>query len=213
MHKYSVVIADSQYLVRYALRHLLGSMPDFAVTGEAMDAEELGDILSVQQPDILMIDYRSSGFKLEVIKKIRDHFPTLKIVILSRDEDKENIFRVLDWGVNGYLTKYCDEREIMDALRAALRDDKFYCTRVLDYLLESSLKPAQQKQDTPLSPREVEVVQLISKGLVAKEIAALLNLSPHTIYTHRKKIMKKLNLRSASELVRYAVDAGLLAND
>jgi DNA-binding NarL/FixJ family response regulator len=213
MGKKSVVIADNQYLVRYALHHLLSSMSDFAVIGEAIDTEELEKVLAESQVDILLIDYLSADFELEMIEEIRRQFPRLKIVVISPDERKDKILQVLDCGVNAFLTKYCDEGEIIDALRAVLRDDKYFCTRVIDYLLEKSLQGSTRKQNIPLSPREIEVVQLIAKGLVAKEIAALLNLSPHTIYTHRKKIMKKLKLKSATQLVRYAVDAGLLANE
>lgn len=206
----SIVIADSQYLIRFALKQIVEKELHLHLMAEVESEQDLLAFLeSSPLPDIIMIDYFEEGFQLDSIRKVRSACPETSLLIISADENKKNILQSLEWGVNGFLTKSCDEEEIKDAIKASLNKDKFFCTRVLDYLLEESFGPKEKAPaPTPLSKREIEVVQLIAKGLVAKEIAALLNLSTHTIYTHRKKIMKKLNLKSASQLVRYAVQHG-----
>ena len=211
--KVSVFIADGQYLTRYALKRLVLSKPHLHWLGEAKNEDELLEFVGKQSPQILMIDYYEEGFALSSIKRVKEISPTTKIIIVSADDTKRNIFSTIEWGINAFLTKSCDEEEISDALKATINDDKYFCSKVLNYLIERSVSGRPTKTLTPLTSREIEVVQLIAKGLVAKEIGALLNLSPHTVYTHRKKIMHKLELKSSSELVLYAMNAGLVAND
>jgi len=214
MKIYTVAIADSQFLVRYALKQMIQDLEPYQVIGEALNEDDLGLLFKEQVPDLLFIDHLAAGFSLENIQFYAKNFPQTRIIVLSADENRRNIFKALECGINAYLTKFCDDQEIKDALRLAAKDEKYFCARVLDYLVEKSLNIFQTPAPTAtLSPREIEVVQLIAQGLVAKEIGALLNLSPHTIYTHRKKIMRKLAMKSTSELVRYAIQEGIIAND
>lgn len=211
----SIIVADSQYLIRFALKQIVRTESHLALVGEVGSEEELIELLQKgSRPDIIMMDYFEDGFQLSTVKKIRSICPKSSIIIISSDEHKENILQTLEWGVNGFLTKFCDEEEIRDAIKASINKDKFFCSKVLDYLLEKTFgKETEAQAPMPLSKREIEVVQLIARGLVAKEIASLLNLSPHTVYTHRKKIMKKLGLKSASELIKFAVQQGLVSLD
>ena len=207
-----IFIADSQFLIRFGLKTVLSEIPNVEVVGEATDEEELIYGLMETPADIVIIDYNEDGFSLNTIKKIRQIKADLKLIIISTDEERSNIFQVLEDGINAFLTKSCGQHEIQDALHAAQTDGKYFCSKVLDYLIERSLgKSNPSKENTKqLTPREIEIVQLVAKGLIAKEIAALLHLSTHTIYTHRKKIMKKLALKSSSELFMYAVQNGLV---
>ena len=227
MQKTSITLADSQYLIRVGLKHLLSQNGAFEVVSEAEDEEELFEQLQQQQPQVVIIDYdQPESFSRATLDRIRKQWPQVGLLIISDDDVKESIYGVLQLGVNSYLTKSCDEEEIIDAVKATAKSEKFFCTRVLDYLLEKSFSnddsgqasaatPPDEVscQPTPLSPREIEIVQLIARGLIAKEIASELNLSTHTIYTHRKNIMRKLGLSGASELVLYAVNMGLVKSD
>lgn len=208
----TIAIADAQLLIRTGLRHLLQGMNNISVLFEAADEEELFDELSRQLPDILILDYNHPDqFTLQSALKVRKLFPQLPLLIISDDNQKDQIFQLLENGVNCFITKTCDQQEIKDAIRSATGTQKFFCGKVVDYLLEKSFaRPVDDCNPTPLSPREIEVVQLIAKGLIAKEIAHELHLSTHTIYTHRKNIMKKLQLNSSSELMLYAVSNGLV---
>jgi DNA-binding NarL/FixJ family response regulator len=216
MKQHSVLLADEQPLVRLALRQLLSQKGQYFVVGEVGNEEELIASLKINQPDLVVMDYsQSDNFRPGSVAKIRSISPLSQILIISADIRKENIFQVLELGVTSFLTKTCGTNEILDAAQATLKGDKFFCTRVIDFLLEKSFAKATDVScaPTPLSNREIEIVQLSAKGLIAKEIADVLNLSTHTVYTHRKNIMKKLHISSASELVLYAVNKGLVQNE
>lgn len=206
-----VVIADSESLVRIGLSYLLRDKTDCEVVGMATNETQLSELLKTYKPDILILDYNQprhfSPETLELVKKLS---PKTKLLIISGDEDKRTIYRVLETGVNSYLSKHCDEKEILDALEATAKGEKFYCTNVLNHLLEKSFPKPDKCDPLPLTPREIEIVQLVAEGLIAKEIASRLHLSTHTVYTHRKNIMKKLKLGSTSELVRWAIQEGIV---
>ncbi len=211
MQKSAVIIADAHYLTRVGLRHILAELPACELVGEASTELQLLHKLRTTQADIVILDYAQPGkFSSETVDKVRETSPNARLIIISGDNDKKAIYQVLESGVNSFLTKHCGEKEILDALEATARNEKFYCTNVLNYLLEKSFPKEADCSPTPLSPREVEIVRLVANGLIAKEIGGKLNLSTHTVYTHRKNIMKKLKLGTVSELVRYALQEGLV---
>ncbi len=211
MEKLSVVLADSQYLIRVGLRHILNTLPECEIAGEATNERDLLELLQQRKPAILVLDYNQPGrFSTETIYKARKTSPNTNILIISADEEKSSIYQVLESGVNSYLSKQCDQKEIIDAVYALGKGEKFYCTNVLNHLLEKSFPKEVDCTPTPLSPREIEIVRLVASGLIAKEIASKLNLSTHTVYTHRKNIMKKLRFSTTSELVLYAVNMGIV---
>jgi DNA-binding NarL/FixJ family response regulator len=207
----SILIADSQYLIRFGLRKLLSQIDGLKVIAEAVNDEDLAAELKATQPNVVILDYNQpTHFSTDTVIKIKQISPNTNVLIISDDNQKHGIYQVLEYGVNSYLTKTCGEEEIIDAVKATAKGEKFFCNNVLNYILEKSFPREDDCSPTPLSPREIEVVTLVASGLIAKEIASELNLSTHTIYTHRKNIMKKLNLSSASELVLYAVNNGMV---
>lgn len=212
MDPITIVLADEQHLVRTGLKQVLAQSAVVRVVGEAGDEEELLKQIGEQQPKIVIMDYNQpDSFRHETVLAIREQSPGTNILIISGDNDKQSIYQVLEHGVHSFITKTCGEGEILDAVTATAKGDKFFCTKVVDYLLEKSFtKEEESYEPTPLTSREIEIVRLIAKGLIAKEIASELNLSVHTVYTHRKKIMKKLGINSSSELVLYAVNQGIL---
>ncbi len=210
MKSISIIIADSQFLIRVGLRHLLSSFPSCEIVAEATNEVQLMEQLKKFQPNMVALDYNQPHrFSPETIEKIREASPYTNILVISGDEDKKTIYRVLESGVSSFLSKQCGEKEITDAVMATAKGEKFYCTNVLNHLLEKSF-PKEDCSPTPLTAREIEIVQLVASGLIAKEIAGKLNLSTHTVYTHRKNIMKKLQIGSTSELVLYAVNEGIV---
>lgn len=212
MKTVSIVLADGEVLVRLGIQHLLRDEPGFRIVAEATDEEELLEELEAHHPSVVILDYNQPDlFSLSTVAKVKEQAPETHILVISSDNDKKNIFRVLEQGVHSFLTKTCGEEEVLDAVKATAKGDKFFCTKIIDYLLEKSFAREEGNcAPSPLSPREIEILQLIAKGLIAKEIAGRLNLSPHTVYTHRKNIMKKLNLNTSSELVLYAVNNGMV---
>ena len=166
------------------------------------------------KPAIIIFDYNSPGyFSVQDIAELRRVSPDSRILILSSDNNKESIHKALEYGITGFVTKECGEEEVLNAITATGKGDRFFCTKVLDLLLEKHFPPENSNCDaTELTQREVEIVRLITDGLSARMIAEKLCLSPHTVYTHRKNIMSKLGLRSASELIKYALSTGIAQN-
>lgn len=211
MDSVSILLADNQYLIRFGLKKLLSQKEGLKVIGEVRNETELEDILKINRPDVIILDYNQpKHFSPDTVVKIKQTSPESNVLIISDDREKQGIYQVLEYGVNSFLTKNCGENEILDAVKATAKGEKFFCNNVLNHLLEKSFPKEDDCSPTPLSPREIEVVRLVASGLIAKEIANELNLSTHTIYTHRKNIMKKLNINSASELVLYAVNNGIV---
>lgn len=212
MKKTRILVADNQYLTRLGLKCLLNRQAHINIVGEAENEHQLLEMISRTSPDLIILDYhQQKDFSTESIRKINLLTPHIGLLVISADNNKHSIYQVIENGVSGFLTKSCEEKEILDAVDAVMEGKKFFCNKILEIILERSFaKPGEECAPTPLSNREIEVVKLISKGLIAKEIASNLNLSTHTIYTHRKNIMKKLNISSSPELVLYAVNNGIL---
>lgn len=211
MRKISILLADAQYLVRLGLRHILEDIPDCEIVGEATNEWDLLHQLRHISADLIILDYNQEGsFTTGTVQKLRMASPGSYLLIISGDADKRRIYQVLESGVSSFLSKQCDKKEIVDAVVATAKGEKFYCTNVLNHLLEKSFPKEQNCSPTLLSTREIEIVRLVASGLIAKEIAGKLNLSTHTVYTHRKNIMKKLQLGTSSELVLYAVNQGIV---
>ncbi len=210
---YKVLLADAQFLIRFALKELLKETNTFQVIGEAGNEAELNSFIAKTPPDIIVIDYNQPGFfSIESIKNVKEQHPTIELLVISSDDNKENIYDVINSGVLRFLTKKCDAHEINEAFRAIIRGEKFFCASIFNFIFEMSFSQNNYSSNPlPLSARELEIVQLIAQGLVAKEIGKKLNLSTHTVYTHRKNIMEKLKLRRSSELVLFAVNKGLLS--
>ncbi|MEO1261961.1 MAG: response regulator transcription factor [Bacteroidota bacterium] len=210
MSKVSIVIADSQYLIRVGLRHILRDKAECEIIHEATDESQLLNQLKKVEPDVVVLDYNQPGsFTPETVNRLKKEHPNVRLLVISGDENKKTIYHVLENGVNSFLSKKCDEKEIIDAVYATSNNEKYYCTNVLNYLLEKSF-PKENCAPVPLTPREIEIVRLVANGMIAKEIASELNLSTHTVYTHRKNIMKKLKFGTTSELVLYAVNEGII---
>lgn len=212
MKKYKVVIADPEYLSRQGLKAMISSKPFYEVSAEARRHEELEQILQKEKPDLVIIDYNHHGyFGKDTISMIAELHPSTNVVVVSDDNDKRSIFEVLERGVSNYVTKKCEEHEIQRAIDTSLNNQKFYCSKILDLIVNKSLGTEPQGQSINiLTDREKVVLSKFASGKMAKEISSDLGVSIHTVYTHRKNIMKKLQLNSPVELVMFAVNNGLL---
>lgn len=205
-------IADAQLLDRSGIKHLLSKIADIQLLFEATTEAELFEQLSNTQPDILIIDYdQAPHFNSATVERLIRTYPNIQLLIITDNDDRSQILQLLRSGVPTFITKACNEQEVEDAIRAAVRKEKFFCGKVLEYLLDGS-GGGEENALASLSPREIEIVNLVGRGLLAKEIAAELHLSTHTVYTHRKNILKKLGLRSSSELLVFALQNNLVGS-
>ncbi len=211
----TITLADAHYLIRRGLKHIIVGHKNYEIIAEAANENQLIASIKKEAPQVLIIDHNQPNhFSFATIQKIKQLSPATQILVISADEDRNKIDQTLEFGVNSFLTKCCDEKEILDAIEATAKREKFFCSNILNYLIERSYaKEPEKNKTTPLTQREIEIVQLVAKGLIAKEIANILHLSTHTVYTHRKNIMKKLELNTSSELVLYALNNGLISQE
>jgi len=206
-----VLIADSHYLIREGLKTVIQSDNRLELVGEADNGESLLAGLAQHHPQVLILDYFSlQDFE---IKQIEQYNRKPEVLVITSDKNTDTIRSVVAFGVMGFLFKDCDKAEIIDAVHAVAQSQRFYCNKVLDIVLgrqDQSDSGAEDCLPTSLSDRETEIVRLMALGNTTNEIAQQLSLSVHTIYTHRKNILRKLGLSSATDVVRYAIRTGLV---
>lgn len=214
MLKIRVAIADAQYLIRLGLTQVLSHDSRYQIIGQCSNSKELRLLLNSKEVDIVIIDYAQEKFSLDDLKYIHQTNPNTKILVITPNHDKEKVFEALKYGVVSFLTKECEQEEILSALNATSKAEKFICNKIIDVILDKQINPAEERdcRANSLSKRELEIIQLTVKGLSAKEIGQELFISTHTVYTHKKNILKKLNLNSSSEVIFYALDNGIIYN-
>ncbi len=197
----SVLIADNNYLSRLGLYTLLTTSPNFEVDYiEESKFESLVSSIKKSKPRILILDFESLNYSVQQITTLIKTFRRMQILAITDYLAKSEMQAVLDAGVRSYLLKECDKEEIIEALHATYNNERFLCGKVAYYLTQSEeaaiQKPNMQKvscQGLGLTDRELDVIRLISEGLSNKLIADKLELSTHTVNTHRKNIMTKLD--------------------
>lgn len=208
----AILIADNQLLTREGIKTLIADNSGLQVVGEAANAEELGLQLKKLSPDLVIIDYHLPGFfGVNDIGKVYQASPKTKVLVVTTNQSKTDIMKVLEYGVNNYILKQCDKEEFISAVYATINGERFLCGKVIDAVLDKHQNKEEHCEPTILSKREVEIVKLISEGLTNGAIAEKIYLSVHTVSTHRKNILKKLGLKKSAELVAYAMKTGMLA--
>ena len=213
MNTIKIIIADAQYLIRLGLSCLLNKHDNIEITASVKDSFELSQAIENQVPDIVIFDYDCpKGFCISDISSIKSAYPQINFVIISNDNTKDNIYSILEHEGISFLTKQCDEEEILGAIYASAKKERFLCNKIVNVILEknSDKEEIEDCLPTNLSNRELQILKLTAKGFSAKQIADELILSTHTIYTHKKNIMRKLKLNSSSELIVYAINNGLV---
>ncbi len=211
MKPIDAVIADNQPLTVAGLELFLSEKQAIKVVGKVKKGEELVALVEKFQPSLLIVDYNSPGYvALDDIRNAMASSSKTNVLILSSDNNKASILEVLQLGVKGYITKECSLEEVGMAVQATAKGEKFFCHKVLDIIMEKHFSVAPESEPTVLTTRETEILKLIAHGHSTQVIADTLFLSPHTVQTHRKSIIKKLNIKSPTEFVIYAMDLGLL---
>ena len=216
MNPINVFVADSQQLILAGLKSILYSNSDFEIVGEAETGDDLLVKIKANTPDILIIDFTSENFELEQLKQVYLKFPDLKILAITPPSPKSVMQAAIKAGVKSYLLKTCDKPEIFEALYATAKGEKFYCSKVLDVIINepdlgSDKSLSANCDGVSISERESEIIVLIAEGFSNKEIADKLFLSPHTVNTHRKNIMAKIGVNNTAGIVIYAVKEQLIS--
>jgi DNA-binding NarL/FixJ family response regulator len=212
-----VILADSNELIRVGLRTVLNSQSGVEIVGEVTDNDELLDLIKNFGTDVVLIDYTSTGFSIDIIPKIISAFPETKIVAITPDQSAQTLVHALRGGVKSYVKKDCEVAEIIDAVRETGKGNKFFCGQILETIQKASINVEDLDLDSftcepvLLSERENEIITFIAEGLTNVQIAEILFLSNHTINTHRKNIMNKLGVKNTAGIVMYAVKTNLVS--
>jgi DNA-binding NarL/FixJ family response regulator len=205
----SVVIADTAYIVRKGLKSLINENPKFRFIAEAADADTLIGALNTHQPDVLIVDHCCDDcFSLGFVEQVKRDFPEVHILLISHEKSAEEINQVVGIGINNYLLKDCDEKEITEAIESCAKGEEYYCGQIIDILLEKD-SDAKHCETGTITARERDIVRELVAGKRPKEIAEILNISHYTVTTHRKNIYKKLGIRHSYELARFALKTGI----
>lgn len=209
--KTSVLIADPHLLIREGVKAVLSTDAHFEVVAEVMKGEDLCSAVRALKPHIVIMDFSSPGcFTIEDIPAVYDLSPASRVLVLTNNKNKNDILKALEYGVDNYILKKCGKDELLAAIYATVKKERYMCRHAVDAIVEKHMHPNESYDGISLSPREIEIIQLISEGNTNNSIAKLLYLSIHTVSTHRKNILKKFGLKKSSELVMHAIRAGII---
>lgn len=212
-----VLIADDHQLFRRGLRMVLEDEPDIVVTGEAGDGLTTVELAREQAPDVVVMDVRMpilSG--IEATRRIRTEQPTTRILVLTISDEEQDLYEAVRAGANGYVLKEISIDEVGAAVRAVHAGQSFISPSMASKLLEEFATLIRRDAEraaapTPrLTPREMEVLRQVAKGLHNRQIAEVLSISENTVKNHVRNILEKLHLHSRTEAVVYAVREKLL---
>lgn len=217
LNKMRIILADSNDLVRVGMRAILSSEKNLEIVGEAKNKHELKQQLKNFGTDLILIDYTSEGFDIDVIHSSLATNNKVKFIAITPEQSAQTLVDALRSGVTSYVKKDCDIGEIINAVKETGRGNKFFCGKILETIQRASIDvndidfESFSCEPISLSERELGIVILIAEGLTNTQIAEQLFLSTHTINTHRKNIMAKLGVKNTAGIVMYAVKTGLIS--
>lgn len=209
-----ILLVDDHAVVRSGLRMLLENEHDVEIVGEAENAAEALNSAILLKPNVILMDIGLPDMSgIEATREIKKRVSDVAIVALTIHEDEEYFFKMLEAGASGYVPKRAAPDELLTAIRAAANGQVYLYPSLAKLLVRDFLsggKPASEQVASELTDREQEVLTYLAEGANNEEIATALVISPKTVARHRENIMRKLNLHSRSELVRYAIRKGII---
>ena len=209
----TLLIADDHQVVREGLRTMLEKHPDFKVVGEASDGKMAVDMSRELSPDVIIMDVSMPNMDgIDATRQITSENPNSKIVALTVHPERPFMYEMLRAGAKGYLLKNSGFEELTRAINTVMTGQTYLSPRVASTMVVDFVQPTDRENrnsKTILTPRETEVLQLLAQEKSTREIAAHLQVSVKTVETHRRGIMKKLNINSVAGLTKYAVREGL----
>jgi len=212
-----ILLADDHTILRQGLRRMLEDEGGFQIVGEASDGFEAVDKVRELNPDILVVDLvmpRLNG--LEVTSRVKQEAHPPRVIVLSMRKSEPYIMEALRNGADGYVLKSEDPQDMVNAIHSVAAGSTYLSPVVADLAVEAYLASSRQLRPDPydeLTDREKEVFQLSAEGMSSEQIAEFLTLSIHTISTHRRNLMGKLNIRNQADLITYAIKRGIISPD
>ena len=211
-----LLLVDDHTVVRSGLRMLLENERDIEIVGEAARASEAIEAASLLKPDIILMDIGLPDLSgIDAAREIKKRLPEVAIVALTIHEDEEYFFKMLEAGATGYVPKRAAPEELLTAIRAAAAGQVYLYPSLAKLLVRDFLNGGRTTAEdvqapSDLTDREQEILTHLAEGANNEEIARSLVISPKTVARHRENIMRKLNLHSRAELVRYAIRKGII---
>lgn len=211
-----IMIADDHAVVRDGLKMILESEEDMQIVTLAADGREAVTLAAEYQPHVIIMDISMPGLNgIEAARLIRDRLPAVKVLVLSMHHSTEHIYRALQAGAQGYLLKESAGSEVVTAVRAVMKGNRFFGKGVEQPLEEPPGKGRTFRKSPidSLSSREREILQGVVEGKTSVEIAEVLSLSPKSVETYRSRLMLKLGVANIPTLVRFALQHGIIPSD
>ncbi len=210
-----IVLVDDHEIVRAGLRMLLSSHSDIEIIGEAENGQQALQLCQKNPPDVVIMDITMPGLSgLEVTRQIKQQCPNTAVLALTIHEGEQYFFEMLNAGASGYVPKRAAPTDLVNAIHAVYSGEVYLHPSVAKALVNDYIQRVQMGWERAsydgLTDREQQVLKMIAEGMMNKEIAEKLSISVRTVERHRENIMAKLNLHTRAELVRYAVDKGLI---
>ncbi|MEN8250727.1 MAG: response regulator transcription factor [Bacteroidota bacterium] len=215
--KIKILLADDHKIIKDGLRALIGNEEDMEVVVDALNGRDAVSLAQVYNPDIIIMDINMPDLNgIDATKKILEENPDVKVIALSIHSTTKFVKEMLKAGVSGYLVKHCAYEELAKAIRIVMNGKQYLSSEIVGVVMDDYASNYSSNKNTvfsTLTPREREILQLVAEGLKSDQIASRLFISVKTVSTHRRKIMKKLNLNSIAELTRYAISEGLVSQE
>lgn len=215
MSKIRVLICDDHTILREGIRLLLNSQPDMQVVGEASNGRDAVVQANALKPAVILMDIAMPLLNgLEATKQIHRDNPNARVLVLTMYESDEYVAQMLQAGATGYVLKKVAGSELIHAIRAVEQGEAFLYPSITKRLVEDYLRRVELGQERAsmdsLTDREREILQLIAEGHTSKEIADLLSLSVRTVQNHRAHVMQKLGIHDRGDLIKYAIQKGII---
>lgn len=204
-----ILIVDDHPLVRQGIIGLISTQPDFEVCGEANGIAEALELVEATRPEVVIIDLTlKDGNGIELIKILKEQHGDIKMLVISMHDETLFAERALRAGAVGYVSKHEAIRTVVQAVRTVLGGRLYLSPNMTERMVHLAVGARADGTGSPLerlTDREIEIFEMIGRGLASREIAQQLNLSPKTVETHREHVKEKLDLKNAAELTKHAV--------
>ncbi len=212
-----ILLADDHEIVRYGLRCVIEEQPDMEVVGDAVNGRTAINLTHQLKPDVVIMDISMPDMNgIEATRRIRKEIPDTKVIVLSMHHKRQFVIDMLKSGVSGYILKTKVHEDLIRAIKAAVADEVYLSSKITGIVahdIASNLPTSDKSAYAILTPREREVLQLISEGKSTKESALHLNVSIKTIESTRRQIMQKLDIHNVADLTKYAINEGITSLD
>ncbi len=209
-----IILVDDHAVVRSGLNMILSPEEDVKIVAEAGTAGEAIKLAQEKKPDVMLMDIHLPDLSgIEATKVIKEKCPDIAIVALTIHEDEEYFFKMLEAGASGYVPKRAAPEELLIAIRVAARGEVYIDPSLTKLLVKDFITQQQSRPDhtiMDLTERETELLAHLADGATNTEIADTLHISPKTVARHRENIMRKLDLRNRTELVKFAIRKGII---